>query len=844
MTLVSCPPDEQISGYLLGTLEEAAASEVASHLQQCAWCRKKADQYESSCSDPLLDSVRAPVDSSYLREPQCQRAVARLLEKQSASGGAVEGASAAGRGETAGRASLPKLGQYILMERLGGGGQGEVYKAFHTVLKRQVVIKMLPPQVLADPMTVRRFDREMELVGQLNHPHIVRALDAQRLEDGRRFLVMEYIEGSDVAKLLARHRWLPIPDACEIARQAALGLQYIYEHGLVHRDIKPANLMLSYEGQVKILDLGLGRLRRESAEAEPEMTQAGMALGTFDYIAPEQIANSRDVDIRADIYSLGCTLYKLLTGRAPFELPECRTVWDKAEAHRYHNPAPIQQLRAEIPNQLAQIIHRMLAKNPKDRFATPGEVAEALKPFTGDVNLTLLFAKGPPPPGSRNGSDSGLLEPSDIASAGFSGWVWELLAVAAAILIVCGGVLWRPVGWQKVKALWPSPDLPGQLAQRDVPSGEPSQPQQTPLPDGGMPQAIPPASAAKDSSVVSGSKDSSSGSSEKQAAGGQTPAPAVAGSPPGSSDSTPRPSSETSSGALPSKGPSSGLNVPPGGDSSWEGGSKTPPKIPSRRPPPEPASSVRIELNRADAVYYGPPSGPDGLGEKIQLTITSTRTGYLYVLVQEPDGRILCLLPNAHQPDNQIAPNQPVEIPDAAGRYELRATAPYGEVVLRAWVCAEKLKPTQFGVASLTERLFTEVDAEAVSRLQAEIRENPRAFTYTEHKITTRPSPNRSLEPGPPPPPQPQEPSFPPSQPRLLEEPSPEKNSPEPAPPAPPLVLSSSEDVLFTPCSGFRRLCQESLPLSRASFAGGKSLCLPADHPADFPAGLLPANGS
>ncbi|MCS7304962.1 MAG: protein kinase [Thermoguttaceae bacterium] len=738
-----CPAEDQIAGYLLGTLEEEVAFQVAEHLEQCAGCRRKADQLESVCSDALVDSVRQPLESPYLKEPECQRAIARLVESFSSGGGVPN--QGAGAVQDSG-SDLSQMKEYVLLERLGRGGQGHVYKAFHTVLKRYVVIKMLPPEFLTDPKMVRRFDREMELIGRLNHPHIVRALDARRAENGQRFLVMEYVEGCDVEQILARYCHLRIADACEIARQAALGLQCIYEHGLVHRDIKPANLLLSRQGQVKILDLGLGRFCRDLLQFAPEMTQAGTALGTVDYIAPEQVADSREVDIRADIYSLGCTLYRLLTGQVPFDLPEYKTAWDKLEGHRRRLPKPIRQLRPQIPPQLAEVVHRMLAKNPQDRFATPGEVAEVLQPFTVGANLPLLFEKPAsspePPPSASRRCDCQLLETPEMVSPSSSVWVWELLGVAVGILILSIGIFWGPSLWEKIKSRWALTESSAPMAQGSSPPSEHSQPQQNPSESLEPPPPHAPAS----------SSTASSGAGTGRIASSAHHPPSPSSAPELTSESasaTQYPLGEQSGGEPSKRVSPAGAKSPSTGGESPASSTKESPNTSPISDTPETAA-VRIELNRADPVYYGPPAGPDGRGEKIQLTISSTRAGYLYVLAQQPDGQILCLFPNCHQPDNQIGPHQPVMIPDASGSYELRASPPYGEVVLWAWLSAEKLKPTLFGVASLTEHLFTEVDREAVSRLQAKIRQNQQFSGYTERKIYTRTGLSRSPSPLPP----------------------------------------------------------------------------------------------
>ncbi len=180
------------------------------------------------------------------------------------------------------------------------------------------------------------------------------------------------------------------PTPPNLARQTAIGLQTIHEHGLVHRDIKPSNLMLSADGEIKILDLGLARLRPEIRSGE-EVTATGQGMGTADYMAPEQASDSRTVDIRADIYSLGCTLYKLLTGRAPFSGPDYCTAFEKMNAHVHTSPPAVRRLAPTVPQGLAAIVERMLAKNPADRFATPAEVAEALTPYCAGADLAALL---------------------------------------------------------------------------------------------------------------------------------------------------------------------------------------------------------------------------------------------------------------------------------------------------------------------------------------------------------------------------------------------------------------------------------------------------------------------
>ena len=269
---------------------------------------------------------------------------------------------------------------YQILEELGQGGMGAVYKALHTKLDRVVAIKILSRGRAGDERAIARFEREMKAVGCFDHPHIVRAYDARAGGTGvPPVLIMEFVEGMDLGRLVQRLGPVPMAEACELVRQACLGLQYIHEQGLVHRDLKPSNLMLTRQGTVKILDLGLARFHFE--QSEEEMTNSGQAMGTADYMAPEQASDSHAVDIRADIYSLGCTLYKLLAGCAPFEGSQYKGTFEKMTAHVHSLLSPIENLLPGIPQELAAILEKMLAKNPADRFAQPADVIETLTPF-------------------------------------------------------------------------------------------------------------------------------------------------------------------------------------------------------------------------------------------------------------------------------------------------------------------------------------------------------------------------------------------------------------------------------------------------------------------------------
>jgi len=306
---------------------------------------------------------------------------------------ASPGEQSAGFSGDAHYGQLPlELGQYKLLGKLGEGGMGAVYRGLHKRLDRPVAIKVLPAWRLQDAVAVARFKREMLAVGSLDHPHIVRAMDAGVHQDTH-YLVMELVPGLDIGEVVRRIGPLPVADACEIVRQAALGLQHAYENGLVHRDLKPSNLMLAAGpdgAQVKILDLGLALLQR-TADAG-QITGSDQIVGTIDYMAPEQADSTHTVDIRADLYSLGATLHKLLTRRVPFQGPQYSTTVKKLVALTTEDPPSIDTLLPDLPPLLVAIIHRLLARNPDERYATPQELAEALAPWTAGANLAGLLA--------------------------------------------------------------------------------------------------------------------------------------------------------------------------------------------------------------------------------------------------------------------------------------------------------------------------------------------------------------------------------------------------------------------------------------------------------------------
>jgi serine/threonine protein kinase len=269
--------------------------------------------------------------------------------------------------------------RYELKTLLGRGGMGLVYLAEDLQENRAVVLKFLREDLLDRPQLVERFRREAAAATLLKHPNIVEAYGTEPF--GRwPALVMEYVRGTDLARLIEKAGPVPVRIGCELIRQAAIGLQFSFEQGMVHRDIKPSNLIVSLGGTVKILDFGLAKMQSELS-VNAGLTSTGAFLGSVDYMAPEQDEDPRVADIRADIYSLGCTLYHLLSGAPPFQ----GTTFEVLEGHRSLKPKPLNAVRAEVPSELAALAARMMAKKPGRRFQTPVEVARRLRPFAGSA---------------------------------------------------------------------------------------------------------------------------------------------------------------------------------------------------------------------------------------------------------------------------------------------------------------------------------------------------------------------------------------------------------------------------------------------------------------------------
>ena len=289
-----------------------------------------------------------------------------------------------------GRANLLVIGNYVVLCKLGEGGMGVVYKALHRRMKRIVAVKVIRKEVATRDF-ITRFRREIQLSARLNHPNVVIAYDSDQCPMGD-YLVMEYVEGTDLGEVLKRTGSLSVEEAISAVRQAALALGYAHQQGIVHRDIKPANLLRDVSGCVKVVDLGLARVSEWEGASGTELTQIGAVAGTVDYMSPEQAESPLDVDARSDIYSLGCTLFYLLT---------CSPVFVKSSlvgrlvAHRTAPPPNLSNLRSDVPPGLDAIFQRMVAKSPSDRYALMGHVVEALDALTrspGSGETTQVFS--------------------------------------------------------------------------------------------------------------------------------------------------------------------------------------------------------------------------------------------------------------------------------------------------------------------------------------------------------------------------------------------------------------------------------------------------------------------
>ncbi len=381
-----------------------------------------------------------------------------------------------------------KLGQYVIQDVLGQGGMGSVYLAEHGALRRRVALKVLRSQRgLDQKVSIERFMREARAAAALDHPNIVRIHDVAQQGDVY-YLALEFVEGRTLDQLLERGTPVAPSQAVGYIAQAAAGLQHAHEKGFVHRDIKPANLILASNGTVKILDMGLARSLRSEGDNLTEMLDKGAIVGTVDFLAPEQALGEGEIDVRADIYSLGATFYALVTGRPPFT----GTTSQKLAQHQMKPPPDLSAEDRTFPPELAQIVSKMLAKKPEDRFQNPGEVIAALAPWLSDASeqkvvvgisasdqnsaarLRATLAEAATKRTKRTPKPAAVVE-EPVPVKRRSGGKW--IGVAALALIGIAGA----VGY----ALWPPSKQQVAQGPRTNPTPGPVEP--TPGPDNGTP---------------------------------------------------------------------------------------------------------------------------------------------------------------------------------------------------------------------------------------------------------------------------------------------------------------------------------------------------------------------
>ena len=371
-----CFSRDDLRTYLTGWSGQALAGAIENHLQQCPSCEDTLLSLERD-SDTLIQRLRTERSPSQMDDPEIDDPVLEAAFRRSRA--IVPTESGSFSSDRSPHPTPASIGAYQLVRPIGSGGMGTVYLAKHRDLGKRVALKLVPTRLHMGDQRSERFLREIRAAGQLDHPQVASATDAG-CEGCFHFLVMEYIDGMDLSRIVRAQGPMAIADACELMRLTALGLAYAHGEGIVHRDIKPSNVMLGVDGQVKILDFGLARLNGWD-ESSFELTTVGQLMGTLDYMSPEQADRPESVDYRADLYSLGATLFRLLSGRPPLAATPNLSPLAKLRLLVDHRPPRIDSLRPDVPPQLVDLIDQMLRRAPDQRPPSASHVAERLQPF-------------------------------------------------------------------------------------------------------------------------------------------------------------------------------------------------------------------------------------------------------------------------------------------------------------------------------------------------------------------------------------------------------------------------------------------------------------------------------
>jgi hypothetical protein len=339
--------------------------------QRMAYLKNFAAGPQAAFAENLLNQVASA--RLCLLNPRSKAAYDQHLKNRS-KGGPISSAAPEAAPPPADTGSL--FGQYVLYERIGGGRAGPIFKAKRRADGQLVSLKILPPAMAKEGQMLKRFEREANIAEKSNHPNVVRGLAAGE-QEGIQFIVLEYVDGADLADALNRFGPLDVPRAINYTQQAANGLAYLHANKIYHRNVKPQNLLIDRQGRIKIANLTLARIAETGDHdvQEEALTQAGDMLGSADYLAPEQASDSSSIDGRADIYSLGCTLFHLLAGRPPYK---GKNLMDKLLAHRASPIPSLTALRDDVPPGLDKVVAKMMAKQPADRYQSMQEVVVAL----------------------------------------------------------------------------------------------------------------------------------------------------------------------------------------------------------------------------------------------------------------------------------------------------------------------------------------------------------------------------------------------------------------------------------------------------------------------------------